>query len=49
MLYRDYLHREGEWLPNAEGGPEDYAAVRLLQDLNEVFHERFPDVLTCAE
>ena len=49
MLYRDYSRREGEWIPNAEGGRENFEAIRLLRDLNEQIQEEVPGALIFAE
>ena len=49
MLYLDYSRQPGEWVPNAEGGRENWDAVRLLQRLNDAIQDRFPGALTAAE
>jgi 1,4-alpha-glucan branching enzyme len=49
ILYRDYARREGEWIPNAEGGRENLEAVAFLRMLNEQAYERNPGVMTLAE
>ena len=49
MLYRDYSRKEGEWLPNEQGGREDFEAVGFLQRLNESVYREHPDVQTFAE
>ncbi|MGA7762677.1 MAG: 1,4-alpha-glucan branching protein GlgB [Candidatus Binataceae bacterium] len=49
MLYLDYARREGEWIPNAEGGRENLEAVAFLRMLNEQAYERNPGVVTLAE
>lgn len=49
MLYRDYSRAEGEWIPNADGGRENYEAVAFLQQLSEVVYGEYPDVQTIAE
>jgi len=49
MLYRDYSRKEGEWVPNREGGRENLEAIAFLKTLNEKIYDRFPDVQTFAE
>ncbi len=38
MLYLNYSRREGEWLPNQDGGNENLEAVAFLQHMNTVVH-----------
>ena len=49
MLYLDYSRAEGAWIPNADGGRENWDAVRFIQRLNEAVLARFPGSLTIAE
>ncbi len=49
MLYLDYSRKEGEWIPNREGGRENLEAVSFLRALNEGVYRDFPDVQTYAE
>ncbi len=49
MLYLDYARHEGEWVPNRDGGRENYGAIEFLRRVNSVAHERFPGVITIAE
>ena len=34
MLYRDYSRKDGEWVPNRDGGRENHEAIALLQNMN---------------
>ncbi len=49
MLYRDYSRKEGEWVPNRDGGRENYEAIRLLRQMNEVAYGEAPGIMTVAE
>ena len=49
MLYKDYLRPEGEWIPNEDGGNENFEAVRFLQQANHVLFQHFPSALSIAE
>ncbi len=49
MLYLDYSRKEGEWLPNKDGGRENLEAVSLLRAVNEAVREHFPGRFTVAE
>lgn len=49
MLYLDYGRKEGEWIPNQQGGNHNFEAIEFLKHLNSIVHQRFPGVLTIAE
>ena len=49
MLYRDYERPAGAWVPNDQGGRESPEAVTLLRRVNDLVHQRYPGVVTCAE
>ncbi len=49
MLYLDYGRNPGEWLPNAQGGNENFEAVKLLQTVNKAVFADFPNILMIAE
>lgn len=49
MLYLDYGRKEGEWIPNPDGGRENLEAIEFLKHLNSVIHERHPGVKIIAE
>lgn len=49
MLYLDYSRKEGEWIPNRNGGRENLEAISLLQQVNRVIHEEHPGCFTAAE
>ena len=49
MLYRDYSRKDGEWIPNAEGGRENWEAVAFLQAMNRAVYASHAGFLTVAE
>ena len=49
MLYLDYSREEGEWVPNDDGGNQNWEAVQFLKDFNESLYGAFPDIMTIAE
>lgn len=49
MLYLDYSRKEGEWVPNRNGGRENLEAIAFIKCLNEQIYSRFPKVQTFAE
>ena len=49
MLYLDYGKQNGQWLPNKDGGNENYEAIELLQNINSVMEERNPGAFLIAE
>jgi 1,4-alpha-glucan branching enzyme len=49
MLYRDYSRKDGEWIPNAQGGRENLEAIAFLRRLNEVVGGQCPGAVTMAE
>ncbi len=49
MLYRDYSRNEGEWVPNKDGGRENYEAIELFKDMNTTVYGEVPGILTAAE
>ncbi len=49
MLYRDYSRKEGEWVPNKDGGRENLEAISLLQNMNVVTYGECPGIATVAE
>ncbi len=49
MLYRDYSRPAGEWVPNRDGGRENYEAMAFLREVNQVLGQEVPGAITVAE
>ena len=49
MLYRDYSRQPDEWIPNAEGGRENWEAVEFMQATNRALYGTHAGVMTIAE
>ena len=49
MLYRDYSRKDGEWVPNKDGGRENYEAIAFLQEMNIAVYGADPSIMTVAE
>lgn len=49
MLYRDYSRKDGEWVPNRDGGRENYEAIAMMRRMNETVYGECPGILTVAE
>jgi 1,4-alpha-glucan branching enzyme len=49
MLYRDYSRKDGEWIPNRDGGRENLEAIAMLQRMNITAYGECPGVMTVAE
>ena len=49
MLYRDYSRKDGEWIPNKDGGRENLEAISFLQRTNTVAYGEMPGIVTIAE
>lgn len=49
MLYRDYSRKAGEWIPNEQGGNENWEAVEFLRAMNKAVYGSRPGVITIAE
>ena len=49
MLYLDYGKNDGEWLPNENGGNENYDAINLFRHMNEQFEKLAPGTAIIAE
>ncbi len=49
MLYRDYSRKAGEWIPNKDGGRENWEAVEFLRAMNKALYASHPGIMTIAE
>ena len=49
MLYRDYSRDDGAWVPNKDGGRENYEAIAFLQDMNIAAYGADDSIMTVAE
>jgi 1,4-alpha-glucan branching enzyme len=49
MLYLDYSRKEGEWIPNSQGGRENVEAVDFLRQMNKALYGTHAGVMTIAE
>lgn len=49
MLYLDYSRKEGEWLPNKNGGRENLEAVALLREATSTAYRSHPGIMMIAE
>jgi 1,4-alpha-glucan branching enzyme len=49
MLYRDYSRSEGQWIPNKDGGRENYEAIDVLRRANIAAYGQVPGIITAAE
>jgi 1,4-alpha-glucan branching enzyme len=49
MLYLDYSRKQGEWIPNRDGGRENLEAVAFLRAVNRAFYGARQGVMTIAE
>ena len=49
MLYLDYSRKDGEWVPNVDGGNQNYEAITFIRRLNETVYLNHPRCFTIAE
>ena len=49
MLYRDYSRKAGEWVPNKDGGRENYEAIDFLRNTNVMAYGEAEGCMTVAE
>ena len=49
MLYLDYSRKAGEWLPNANGGNENFEAVAFLKQVNRLVYGTHEGAVMIAE
>ena len=49
MLYHDFCREGDNWLPNKDGGRENYEAIAFIRRLNETAYRECPGVMMIAE
>ncbi len=49
MLYRDYSRAPGEWVPNKDGGRENYEAIDMMRRMNTAAYAINSGIMTVAE
>ena len=49
MLYRDYSRKDGEWVPNRDGGRENLESIAFLQRMNTEVYGAYDGIMTVAE
>ncbi|MGO3253337.1 1,4-alpha-glucan branching protein GlgB [Microbacterium gubbeenense] len=49
MLYRDYSRDDGGWIPNRDGGRENYEAMSFLRETNHAVEQRADGTAMTAE
>lgn len=49
MLYRNYARKDGEWIPNKDGGRENLEAIDFLRRTNSVAYGEMPGIAMIAE
>jgi 1,4-alpha-glucan branching enzyme len=49
MLYRDYSREPGEWIPNKDGGRENWEAVEFIRTMNKALYGSHSGIMTIAE
>ncbi|MFC0581536.1 1,4-alpha-glucan branching protein GlgB [Micrococcoides hystricis] len=49
MLYLDYSRKDGQWIPNKDGGRENLEAIAFLQEVNATAYKRNPGIVMIAE
>ncbi len=49
MLYLDYGKKDGQWVPNKNGGNQNLEAIEFFKHLNSVVRGTYPGFITVAE
>lgn len=49
MIHRDYSRKTGEWVPNKDGGRENYEAIEFVRDTNDAVDRNIDGAMMIAE
>lgn len=49
MIYLDHGREDNNWMPNRNGGRENFEAIEFIKSLNKTVFKEFPDTLMIAE
>ena len=49
IIHRNYSRKDGEWVPNKDGGPENYEAIEFLKTTNDAIERTVEGAMMIAE